>query len=144
MTPRGFDVLIWIGALIALFALLSGRMLLLGWTLFGVMLVWNFGRHWLHAHKENALDAFIVYLLLDDDIRTKQKQGLEEWIRTNDAKDASALSSRAGVAIGALAQRLWQGDPAKPGSSSVLGMHAMLWERRQALVAGSREGRGAK
>jgi hypothetical protein len=123
-----FNAVIWIGALATLGAVLTGRFSLVPWTLFALAGVWHIGSRLQHARTTNNLDCYIVYLLLDDEIRAKQKATFIDWIRETPAKDAADLSTRAILAIDRVAKALAAGDPSRPGTSSLMGAHAMLWQ----------------
>ncbi len=86
--------------------------------------------YWRGIVESNHLRYYIGYLLLLDDIRAIHKQSFDDLLRHSDAKDAMALSAMALGAIQQLADRLAAGDPKKPASSSVLGFHGLVWNRK--------------
>ena len=98
-----------------------------GWALFGLAVTWNIMHTNYTARKSNHLDFYIVYLLLDDDIRASQKKHFCEWIRSEDAPNAMALSRRAMAAIERSAEVLSVGDPKQPLSGSLFASTAMIW-----------------
>src|SRR5882762_4006867 len=58
-----------------------------GWTFFGLATILNIMSRSYDARKSNALDSYIVCLLLDDETREKQKGKFQEWIRSENAPD---------------------------------------------------------
>src|SRR5438270_13275556 len=56
-----------------------------GWAMFGLAVDWNIESTNYSAGKSNHLEFYIVYLLLNDDIREKQKKHFCDWIRSENA-----------------------------------------------------------
>ena len=103
-----------------------------GWVLFGAVAIWFFMLY-RHSHSKRLhLNCYIIFLLLHDEFRAKQKQDLEVWLRENSASNALWLSrTRLILAIEELADRLAAGDPKKSGEGSlVLSTHSLVWNRR--------------
>ncbi|MDO8476649.1 MAG: hypothetical protein Q7W02_10765 [Candidatus Rokubacteria bacterium] len=98
-----------------------------GWALFGVALIWYWMSKNYGARQSNHLSFYIVYLLLDDDIREKQKKRFREWIRSEKAPGAMALSMRAIAAIQRSADVFAVGDPQQGVGGSALQSHHMIW-----------------
>jgi hypothetical protein len=74
----------------------------LGWTLVLCALVLNaIGArlYWHGVSERNNLSNYAGLLLLDDVVRTGQKQQFEDYIRNSPANNAQELSSRAMLAI---------------------------------------------
>jgi hypothetical protein len=92
--------------------------------------IWLGALYWKAINESLHLVYFIGYLLLLDDTRAFQKRSFEDWLSKSDAKNAMDLSNAARVAIQELANRLAAGDPKKPTSSSVLGFHGLIWNRK--------------
>jgi hypothetical protein len=86
-----------------------------------------------HAQENNHLACYTGMLLLNDSLRASHKQSLERFLLDNDARDAEALSTRALLAIGEMAERLAVRDPQQPITSSVLAFHALLWNHKKTL-----------
>lgn len=105
-----------------------------GWVLFGAVAIWFFMLY-RHSHSKRLhLNCYIIFLLLHDEFRAKQKQDLEVWLRENSASNALALSHAAYMAIEELADRLAAGDPKKSGEGSlVLGTHSLLWNHKREI-----------
>lgn len=98
-----------------------------GWALFGVALIWYWMSKNHGARQSNHLSYYIVYLLLDDEIRETQKKRFREWIRSEKAPGAMALSARALAAIQRSADVFAVGDPQHPGvGGSALQSHHMI------------------
>jgi hypothetical protein len=98
-----------------------------GWALFGVTVMWSIMHTNYTAKKLNHLSFYIVDLLLDDNIRSSQKKHFCEWIRSESAPNAVALSRRAISAIERSAEVLAAGDPKEPLSGSASASTAMIW-----------------
>ena len=65
-----------------------------GWVLFGAVAIWFFMLY-RHSHSKRLhLNCYIIFLLLHDEFRAKQKQDLEVWLRENSASNALALLAR--------------------------------------------------
>lgn len=105
-----------------------------GWVLVGAAIVWCLKLYRYSQSKRLHLNCYITYLLLSDEVRAAQKQGFEQWLRGITAKDAQALSYAAYSAIENIADRLAAGDPKKPGTSSIIGAHALLWSHKRDLT----------
>lgn len=96
----------------------------LGWILFVLAVAWHiFSMKYQHMKRLN-LNHYIVYLLLNDEIRTKHKNEFGKWIQQSNAKDAMELSLAAGWTTENMADQL--------SSTSALGAHAMLWNSEYA------------
>jgi len=99
---------------------------MLGWVLFGIMLIWFFA-FYRHSHQKRLnLNYYIVYLLLNDEIRKNHKLDFEKWIRESEANDAMSLSLQAYSVIENMSDRL-----ADAQTSSALGAHGMIWNYKQ-------------
>lgn len=94
-----------------------------GWALFGIAIIWYLMNQNYGATKANHLSSYIVYLLLDDDIREIQKKRFREWVH---APNGMALSRRAMAAIQRSADALAAGDPKRPLSGAAFASHAMI------------------
>jgi len=123
---------VWLGILGVLGSLYfsATRIPLVLFSLATLAAIWFGALYWKAINESLHLVYFIGYLLLLDDTRAFQKKSFEDWIRKSDAEDASALSNAAAAAIRELADRLAAGDTKKPTSSSVLGFHALIWNRK--------------
>ncbi len=99
-----------------------------GWAFFWLAVILNIMSRSHEARESNHLISYIVYLLLDDDIREGQKKKFREWIRSENAPNAMALSSRARAAIQRSADVWAVGDPKEPLSGSTYASHAMIWK----------------
>lgn len=100
-------------------------MQILGWILFAILLTWYFYSMRYNHLKRIHLDSYIVYLLLDDEIRENHKKKFGDWIRESDATNAMDLSLRAQKIIEDMSDNL--------SETSTLGAHAMLWNSEYAL-----------
>jgi hypothetical protein len=127
------NLAVWLGIFGVLGSLyFSGtRIPLFPLALATLAVIWFGALYWKAINESNHLVYFIGYLLLLDDTRAFQKRSFEDWLRKSDAKDAMDLSNKARVAIQELADRLAAGDPKKPSSSSVMGFHGLIWNRKQ-------------
>lgn len=103
----------------------------IAWILFVLAVVWHFSSQRLNHRKRNQLESYAVYLLLSDDIRRRHQADFQQWIAQSNASNALALSTAAHQVVDSMAERLGVGDPGRPGSSSTLGAHAMLWRFKQ-------------
>jgi hypothetical protein len=103
----------------------------LAWILFVVAVVWHIGSQRLNHRKRIALENYVIYLLLADELRTRHQADFRQWIARSDARDAMALSSAAHITVDGMAERLAAGDPQQPATSSTLGAHSMLWNAKQ-------------
>jgi hypothetical protein len=110
----------------------------LGWILFGLLLIWfvtymRFSyKHMRFSHaKRLHLNYYTVYLLLDDEIRDHHKHNFQQWIRDSHAPDASSLSLAAYKTIENMADQLAIGDPTRATTSSILGASSMLWNYKK-------------
>jgi hypothetical protein len=75
----------------------------LGWGLFLLVLVLfllSMASMWLSQSKRTNLRSYIVYLLLDDDLRSTHKRNFIDWIRDAEVRNAMELSFRAGPGCG--------------------------------------------
>jgi hypothetical protein len=126
------NLAVWLGILGVLGSLYfsATRISLFPLALVTLAALWFGALYWKAITESNHLVYFIGYLLLPDDTRAFQKKSFEDWISKSDAKDASDLSNAAAAAIRELADRLAAGDPKKPTSSSVLGFHGLIWNRK--------------
>jgi hypothetical protein len=123
---------VWLGILGVLGSLYfsTTRIPLFPLALATLAAIW-FGALWWHGvNQSNHLMYFTGYLLLLDDTRAIQKRSFEDWLHQSEAKDAQTLSGEATRAIQRLADRLAAGDPKNPKTSSVLGFHALVWNRK--------------
>ena len=92
----------------------------IGWILFGLLLfLYIAGLRFSHR-KRLHLTNYVLYLLLDDSIRTDPKATFGQWIQQSNARDAMHLSLQASNVIESMADSLSAGG-------STLGAHAMLW-----------------
>jgi hypothetical protein len=103
------------------------------WIIFGIAFLCLLTLYQRGVAQRNHLTAFIGELLLFDDVYAHQKKGFDDWIRASTATNAAALSAGALLAIQDLSERLANGDPKEPFSSSVWGFHAKVWDRKQQL-----------
>lgn len=95
----------------------------LGWICAGVLLVWFLASYRFSHKKRLNLNYYIVYLLLNDDIRESHKRKLEQWIHNSDAKDALSLALQAYSAVEQMADALSTSSP-----SSAVGAVGILWQ----------------
>lgn len=105
----------------------------LAWTLFGLALLWHFASQRLNHRRRIHLEAYVLYLLLADDIRARHKDDFLRWLREVQAPNALALSHQAHAAVDRMAEGLAQGTPGQPATSSILGTHALLWNLKKTL-----------
>ena len=126
------NLAVWLGILGVLGSLYfsAARIPLFPFSLATLAAIWFGALYWKAINESLHLVYFIGYLLLLDDTRAFQKRSFEDWLSKSDAKDAMDLSNAARVAIQELADRLAAGDPRKPTSSSVLGFHGLVWNRK--------------
>ncbi len=97
---------------------------MVGWVLFGLLLIWYF-MSMSHSHKkQSSLRNYIVCLLLSDDIRQDHKQNLEECIRDSNANNALDLNHRAQDVVENMALHL-----AESGSSH--SSQVMVWKVKE-------------
>ena len=105
--------------------------ILSGWVMFGLLVVWH-----VYSKKESGkksgkrlihLDYFIVWLLLNDEMRNKWKNDFETFLRDDDATNAPLTGVRAFLAIDSIAEQLAKGE------DWVLGTSALLWTRKNEL-----------
>ena len=101
------------------------------WILLALAVAWHFASQRRSHRKRIQLESYVVYLLLSDDIRGRHQAEFRKWIASTDALDAFALSAAAHRVIDHMAESLAVGDPSRPGTSSTLGAHAMLWQIKQ-------------
>jgi hypothetical protein len=95
---------------------------MLGWFLFLALLVWFFASM-IYSHKRRLyLRNYIVYLLINDEIRGDHKFKFIEWARSVDVKDAMDLSQRAYGVIENMAAQL--------SATSTLAAYTMIWKVR--------------
>jgi hypothetical protein len=80
-------------------------------------------------HQRNALESFVILILLHETVYQTQRNGLIELVRGIKAKNAMDLSSMVIVSLGHLADRL----ASSATGSSILGGHAALWHLKQQL-----------
>lgn len=106
-------------------------MTILAWSLFALALVWGIASQRLSHRKRNALENYVIYLLLADEIRTQHAADFRRWITQSNAADAMALAIAAHRTVDNMAERLAAGDPQRAVTSSYLGSHAMLWHVKQ-------------
>ena len=92
----------------------------IGWILFGLLLFWYIAGQRFSHRKRLHLTNYVLYLLLDDSIRTDHKAKFGQWIQQSKAQDAMQLSLQASNVIERMADSLAAGG-------STLGAHAMLW-----------------
>lgn len=104
-----------------------------GWVLFILTLLWAVAQLRLNHRKRLNLRAYIIYLLLADEIRARHKEDFQKLIRESRAADAMALGNQVHGAIENLADGLAQGKPGEAGTSSLLGTHALLWDVKKTL-----------
>jgi hypothetical protein len=99
----------------------------------GVLLVLGLIWWWLsinYSHtKRLHLNHYAVYLLLNDDIRTRHAADFRRWLQQASATDADQLTFLADKVIEDMADRLAYGSP-----GSLLGARAMAWEVHQATT----------
>jgi len=96
---------------------------MIGWILFGVLLVW-FIVSMKYSHTRRLyLRNYIVYLLLSDDIRGDHKNKFLEWIRSTQATDAVSFSNQAHTVIETMAEKL--------SKTSTLAAHSMIWQAKK-------------
>jgi hypothetical protein len=126
------NLAVWLGILGVLGSLYfsATRLPLFLFSLATLAAIWFAALYWKAINESLHLVYFIGYLLLLDDTRAFQKRSFEDWLLKSDAKDAMDLSNAARVAIQELADRLAAGDPKTPKSSSVLGFHGLIWNRK--------------
>lgn len=67
------------------------------------------------------LESYIMYLLLDDNIRADHRQKFQDWIKQTEAKDASDLSFKAHVCVADMAESLAE-------NGSLLYAQALAWD----------------
>jgi di/tricarboxylate transporter len=94
----------------------------LGWVLSLALLTLFVASMRLSQTKRTNLRSYIVYLLLEDGVRSAHKQSLINWITAAEVRDAMQLSIRAQGVLESMADSL-----AREQTSSILAAHAMLW-----------------
>jgi hypothetical protein len=99
-------------------------MQILGWILFAILLTWYFYSMKYNHLKRIHLENYIVYLLLNDEIRENHKKKFGDWIRESDARNAMDLSLRTQKTIENMSDNF--------SETSTLGAHAMLWNSEYA------------
>lgn len=97
-----------------------------GWALFILTLLWAVKSLNYSHRKRLALNYYMAYLLLDDNMRQKHQANFVKWIKENDAPNASALAGQAWMALERMADSLAAGAPGVPGSA--LGATGMVWD----------------
>jgi hypothetical protein len=81
--------------------------------------------------------------LLDDDLRANQQKYFCDWIRAENATDASALARRAMAAIEKSAESFGTGDPKQSVPGSLITSTAMIWKvKKQPVTTDPRESKG--
>ena len=98
---------------------------MVGWMLFGFLLICFFMSMSRSHKKQSSLKNYIVCLLLSDDIRQNHKQNLEECIRDNNAINTLDLSHRAQDVVENMGLQL-----AESGLSH--SVYAMVWKVKEA------------
>lgn len=106
-------------------------MAILAWSLLALAVVWHVLSQHLGQRKRTALENYVIYLLLSDEIRTRHQAEFQQWISRSNAADAMALALAAHRTVDNMAQRLAAGTPQQPATSSYLGSHSMLWAVKQ-------------
>ena len=74
----------------------------IGWILFGLLLLWHFAGSLLSRRKRLHLRNYIVYLLLDDPVRSDHKRKFEQWIQQSNAPMRGSWDSGPGTQL-----RIW-------------------------------------
>jgi hypothetical protein len=99
---------------------------ILGWLLFGVLLWWYvFSVKYAHSRRCH-LRSYLVYLLLDDNIREDHKEKFREWITQRHMSDASSLGYAAHNVIEIVAEKLANGN-----APSLSAANALIWRVKQ-------------
>jgi hypothetical protein len=105
--------------------------ILSGWVMFGLLAWWHVYSKKKSSEKSGKklihLDYFIVWLLLNDEMRNKWKNDFDAFLRDDDATSAPLTGVRAFLAIDSLGEQLAQGE------DWVLGTSALLWTRKNEL-----------
>ena len=108
---------------------------MLAWILLMALLVWHVASMTRTMRRRMHLSNYIIYLLVDDDIRADQKKKLEEWIPTSGAANASQLYSMTRSALESYIEG-W----AKASGAPILATQSKLWETDAAGLLPHRQG----
>ena len=93
----------------------------LGWILFGIIVLWHFHSLSHNQKKRNHLGCYIIYLLLNDEIRGDHKKKFGDWIKDSDISHATKLTLNALFAIEKMAN-----------TSDILTASGMVWNSEYA------------
>jgi hypothetical protein len=90
------------------------------WIFLCLLVLLHFGSTRFSHKKRINLRAYIVHLMLDDEIRERHKRTFEDWISKTRASDAKGLSYQAQNIIEIMADKLDQ-------DYSVLSASEIMW-----------------
>lgn len=96
------------------------------WIFFVLLLVWYAASMIHSARRLNALESYVIFLLLSDDIRADHKRKLLEWISNSKETRAENLRVEAGALLRILAGSI-------AGKGALLSSAALLWNCKKDL-----------
>ncbi len=102
----------------------------LGWGLFVAFFAWYIYSNQMMHRTRLGLNYYIIYLLLDDEMRSRYKQDFTKWIAQADAKDGQSLLLAGCGAIDSIARRPQEGGADGKGASA-FGALGMMWKVKQ-------------
>jgi hypothetical protein len=87
----------------------------------GVLLVWYFAAYQRAIAEVREVSNYAILILLDDKVLQAQRDGLQGFVKTTDAKDALELGMKVNLSVAQLAKRL---------GHTLLGTQGLLWKLR--------------
>ena len=93
----------------------------LGWIFFAIIMLWHFYSLSHNHKKRNHLGCYIIYLLLNDEIREDHKKKFGDWIKGSDIPHATKLTFNALFTIEKMAD-----------TSNLLDASGMVWHSEYA------------
>jgi hypothetical protein len=79
---------------------------MIGWILFGVSVAWHAGSRLYAERKRARLMAFMMMVLLHDELAADHRLKFRQWVQQSDVSEATVLFGRGSKAIQSLADRL--------------------------------------
>lgn len=76
---------------------------MVGWTLFGLLLVWHVMTRLHSAKKRLHLTTYTIMLLLREGIAQDHRAKFQEWVKQSGATDTNALFTRASGVVQTMA-----------------------------------------
>jgi hypothetical protein len=92
-----------------------------GWILFALVVLWYFASMRYVSNRSINLESYVVFLLLDDDVRANHKLKFQNWIAASKVDRADTLRARAGSLVQSVANDFAE------GGSSLLGSSSLIW-----------------